>query len=250
MATERPTAIIAAMGEELAPLLARADVKQREKLDGCDLSWGKLGRAPVVIARTREGRSGATRGAEALLSRVAVERLLVIGVSGGLTEALKTGDLIIGHEILNGGRAVAAPDADWKAAALRIGGATAGTLVSTREILCTPSARAALRETVGAAVPAAADLETAAYARAAAKHEVPWLAVRAISDTADEELPVDFNQFLDDEGRIRRDQIMWYAMRHPAAVPGLRDMQRRVSLCADRLADFVDQLLNPTSEAE
>jgi adenosylhomocysteine nucleosidase len=250
MTTARSTAIIAAMGEELAPLLTRADVKQRESLDGCELSHARLGRVPVVIARTREGGSGATRGAEALLNRVAVDRLLIIGVSGGLTATLQTGDLIVGHELLNGGRTVPAPDADWKTAALQVGGARAGTLVSTREILCTPSAKAALRETVGAGVPAAADLETAAYASAAAKHDVSWLAVRAISDTADEELPVDFNQFLDDDGRIRRDQIMWYAMRHPAVVPGLRDLQRRVSLCADRLAAFVDQLLNPISEVE
>ena len=238
------------MGDELAPLLARTEVRRREKLDGCDVSWGTLGSAPVVIARTREGRSGAARGEAALLVRVRVERVLVIGVSAGLTAALQTGDLLVGHEVLNGGRAVPAPDADWKAAALKIDGAMKGRLVSTREIHCTPSAKAALRETVGAAVPAAADLETAAYAETAAAHGVPWLAVRAICDTADEELPLDFNQFLDDEGRIRRDQIVWYAMRHPVAVPRLRELQRRVSLCADRLAGFADRLLNPTSEVE
>jgi adenosylhomocysteine nucleosidase len=244
----RPTGIVAAMREELAPLLALTEVERRGKIAGSDVVWGMQGREAVVIASTGEGHVSAERGTAALLDEVPVSRLLVMGVSGGLTAELEPGALVVGRRVLQGGEAVPAPDGDWVEEALRIEGAVAGTMVTTREILCTPASKAAAREQLVDAGPAVVDLETAIYAEAAATSGVPWLAVRAVCDTAEEELPIDFNQFRDSEGRVQRDRIMYHAMRHPSVVRGLRDMQQRVSLCADRLASFVQRLLDPSGD--
>jgi adenosylhomocysteine nucleosidase len=238
------------MSEELAPLLALTEVDRRGKIDGCEVAWGRLGRTPVVIARTGDGHVRAERGAAALLGEVPVSRLLVIGVSGGLTGELRPGALVVGRRTVKGRAAAPAPDPDWLAVALRIDGATAGTLVTTREVLWTAASKAAVREQLEEDGPAVVDLETAVYAEAAATAGVPWLAVRAVCDTAEEELPVDFNQFRDGEGRLQRDRIMWHAMRHPTVVRGLREMQQRVSLCAGRLAPYVLRLVDPSSAAE
>jgi len=228
-----PTGIVAAMREELAPLLALTEVERRGKIAGCDVVWGTLGRVPVVIARTGEGHVRAERGTAALLDEVPLSRLLVTGVSGGLTAELGPGELIVGRRVLQRGEAAPAPDGDWVAEALRIDGTIAGTMLTTREILCTPASKAAAREQLDEDGPAVVDLETAIYAEAAAASGVPWLA-----------------QFRDSEGRVQRDRIMYHAMRHPSVVRGLREMQQRVSLCADRLASFVQRLLDPSGDAE
>jgi nucleoside phosphorylase len=238
------------MREELAPLLALTAVERRGKIDSCDVAWGTLAGAPVVIARTGEGQVMAERGSAALLKEVPARRLLVVGISGGLTPDLEPGALIVGRQVLQDGKAAPAPDGAWTAAALRMDGAAGGTLITTREILCTVACKTAAREQLGGPGPAAVDLETAVHARAAVAAGVPWLAVRAVCDTADEDLPIDFNRFRDDQGRVQRDRIMYHAMSHPSVVRGLRDMQKRVSLCAGRLAPFVQRLLDPAGGPE
>jgi adenosylhomocysteine nucleosidase len=242
--------IVAAMNEELEPLLGRVRVERRSDMDGCGVVWGSLGSAPVVVARTGEGSAAASRGAASVLGNVSAGRMLVIGVSGGLSESLEHGTIIVGRSVTRVGGKPQLPDEEWSVAALTLNGAQSAELITTTEILCTPSAKSDALARLNGDGPAAVDLETAAYAEVAASRNVPWLAVRAISDTADDTLPVDFNRFLDDEGRIDRGKVTWYAMRHPATVPGLLEMQRRVSLCAERLAEFAERLLNPSIEVD
>ena len=238
------------MREELGPLLASMRIDRRSSLDGCSVVWGVLGSTPVVVARTGEGQVGASRGVASLLDNVPVERLLILGVSGGLDDSLQPGALVVGSNALRPGGDVPAPDAAWAALALRLGGVTPGTLLTTPDILCTPQSKAAACGKLRLAGPAAVDLETAAYAEAAASRGLPWLAVRAISDGAGDSLPLDFNLFRDADGRIRRNRVIRHALRHPSSVSGLREMRRRVSLCARRLAAFAHDLLNAPREVE
>jgi len=92
-------------------------------------------------------------------------------------------------------------------------------------------------------VPAAVDLETAAWARVAGELGVPYLAVRAVSDTASETLPVDFNRLRGADGRVRRSAVVLEAVRRPRLIPGLFDLGRRTRRCAERLADSVEAIL-------
>jgi adenosylhomocysteine nucleosidase len=240
----RPTAVVAAMSEELAPLLRRIRVDRRRRLGSCEAVWGRLGRARVVIVHTGEGPGLASRGAATILDNIPVDRLLVTGLSGGLSTSLELGDLLIGRRVFRGGKPAPAPDPDWTTAALRRPEAEEATFVCTPAILSTRTSKAALRRTFDAPGPAAVDLETAAFAEAAAQRGVPYLAVRAVCDTLDEELPLDFERFRDDSGRILRGQVARHALLHPRVVGPLREMRRRVSLCAERLARFNDRLLN------
>jgi adenosylhomocysteine nucleosidase len=244
------TVIVAAMNEELEPLLGRVRTERRSDIDGCSVVRGTLGRVQVVVARTGEGSVAAARGAAAVLGEVYAERLLVVGVSGGLSESLEPGALVVGRSVIRIGGTSQAPDEDWLAAATKVGDACSADLLTASEILCTPSAKSEALAGLNVEGPVAVDLETASYAEVAESRNVPWLAVRAISDGAREELPLDFNRFRDEEGRIDRAKVMFYTMRHPAIVPAMLGMQRRVSHCAERLAEFAEKLLNPSSEVD
>lgn len=243
-----PTMIVAAMAEELTPLLRRLTGTGKERYGGLKVTTGNLDGTPVIVACTGEGDAAAGRGMSALLDQGRPGHVVIVGVSGGLCSTLAPGALIAGRSVVRDGEAAPSPDATLLAAALRAGRVADGTLVSTREILCTPSSKAgAYREFAGDG-PAAVDLETHGYASAAGQRGVPWVAVRAICDTADEELPLDFNRFLGDDGRIRRERIALHAMSHPSVIPALRRMQERVTMCAQHLGQFVADFVNTVNE--
>ncbi len=67
--------------------------------------------------------------------------------------------------------------------------------------------------------------------------------MRAISDTVDESLPVDFNQFRDEKGGIDRFRVVRYALLRPRTIPALWSLRRRAELCSRELADVVCGLI-------
>jgi len=101
-----------------------------------------------------------------------------------------------------------------------------------------PSGKAAARA-VAPIGPVAVDLETAAYARVAAGRGVPYAVVRAISDGADEELPLDFERYRRPDGTLDRARVLRHALGHPATLAPLWRLKRRMDLCSQRLADQV-----------
>jgi hypothetical protein len=94
-----------------------------------------------------------------------------------------------------------------------------------------------------AAVLAAVDLESAAYARAAVEAGVPWLCLRAISDTAEEALPALLNRCRDGGGAVQRGRVARGLLKEPGAVPALLSLRQRVRRCAGVLARAAQALI-------
>ena len=78
-------------------------------------------------------------------------------------------------------------------------------------------------------------MESAAIARAAYVVGVPFLLVRAVSDRADEDLPMDFNLWLSPWGRVRG---VAYLLRRPSSIRSLLRMRRHVEYASQNLARF------------
>ena len=222
----RPVAVVAAMAEEIAPLV------------------GRLSAPSVILTRTGEGRQRAETGAEALLDRVRPRLLVVLGISGGLTPSLEPGALLVAREVREGTEPVPPPDPTWVERALTFDGTVAGTVISSPRILCTPHEKARARDGLPADEPAAVDLESATFARAAARRSIPYVVIRAISDTADETLPLDFNRCRDEAGGVRRLAVVRQALLHPASVRGLWRLRKRVDRCAHALAGLTLNLIH------
>jgi adenosylhomocysteine nucleosidase len=242
-AAREAVAILAALRRELAPLEASLMVSQRFRAGSFQASVGWLNGTQVIVACTGDGRENAARGAQALLERYQVGSLMVIGIAGGLSPSLPVGRLLVAREVIEDGRLAPAPDTSWLERARRSAGATPAIFVSTRDMLCTPQAKAdAYSELTGGPV-AAVDLETATFARAASKRGLPYLALRAISDTAEESLPLDFNTLRDRTGAVNSRLVALRALARPRLLPSLLDWRRRVSCCSENLARAVQTLL-------
>jgi len=99
-----------------------------------------------------------------------------------------------------------------------LSGPTPGALFGDGAILATSAAKAALHARTGAA---AVDLESAAVARAAARHGLPFAVLRAVCDPAGRDLPRAALIALDSQGRIGTLRIAAAILSRPGDIPAL-----------------------------
>jgi len=233
------TGIVAALPEEIAPVLGRVASVRRA---GRRVWRGRLGGADVCLATTGEGLERAAGSVARFLERFSLRALIGVGIAGALSPDLREGDLLVAGEIRGPGGEVFRPDAAWLARAAR-SSARAAVFVSGEEIRWTASEKSAVfgRHTGAGAV--AADTESAAWARGAEEARVPFVALRAILDTAAEDLPPYLREARRD-GAIDRAAIVRHALRHPRAVPELLALRRRTRRAMSRLAALLAGLLS------
>jgi adenosylhomocysteine nucleosidase len=164
------------------------------------------------------GEAGATAATARLIAQ-GVRRLLSFGLAGGLDPSLAPGTVLVPDVILS-------HDGHWPVDPLlaAILGRVGGALWSGGDVLVTASAKLALHARTGAA---AVDLESAAVARAASRHAVPFATLRAVCDPAGRSLPRAALVALDPQGRIGPWRVAGTALAHPGELPGL------VALAAD-----------------
>lgn len=65
------------------------------------------------------------------------------------------------------------------------------------------------------------------------------IAIRAVSDTVDETLPIDFSKTITDEGEVSYWRVLGEVARHPSAMPGLIRLGRNSRGAAQKLATFL-----------
>jgi adenosylhomocysteine nucleosidase len=244
--------VLAAMPEELAPLRALLD-DARPVVGGnfgvdidIDIVTGRLGGNRVALAVTGDGDRNARLRAAAVLALAPARALLAIGVAGALSDDLVPGEVIAVTRVLRerGPLLAASPQL---AAAAAGHGARAGvavtadriadTVAEKRRLLAIAAAGCVAADGSGdAATAAVVDLESAAYAEAAIEARIPWLILRAVSDTAAEALPALLNHARDAGGAVRRGRVVAGLLRDPSALPRLLGLRRRVSACAEALA--------------
>jgi adenosylhomocysteine nucleosidase len=135
------------------------------------------------------GRAAAAAAAQALVDS-GVSALMTFGMAGGLDPALKPGSVVIPCELLSSDGARYAACRSWRervaAAVSPLCAVTEGNLLTSTQAIDTPAEKAAALRSTGAA---AVDMESAAVAEVAAKHNLPFIAVRVIVDTAADFLP-------------------------------------------------------------
>jgi adenosylhomocysteine nucleosidase len=239
-AAESPVFVVTAMPEERAPLLARA-AEVRRMAEG--LFEARLGNARVVLAATGEGPTKAARGAAALFRAHRPLAFLGVGVAGAISEELSEGEILVSRRVQDDSGEAPPPDAGLLSRALAIAGVRGGTFRTTSRFASTAREKAALAAGLPEG-PAAVDMESASWARAAAAAGVPYLVLRVIRDELSEEVPGYLSDCLDEEGSIRRSSVVIGAITHPWRIPDLLRMRSRVRDCGQRLAALVEHFLS------
>ena len=157
--------------------------------------------------------AGAADAALRLLG-LGVNALVSFGFAGALDPALRTGAVIIPASVLSEGTMYAADPS----LADRFGGLTRHCLVAGTAVAADAATKQRLREATQAH---AIDLESGSVARLALAHGLPFIAVRAISDTAERDLPPAALLALDRDGRIDTTRVLGSVLRRPAQLSAL-----------------------------
>ena len=160
---------------------------------------------------------GRAEGAAAACSRLIeqdVSGLISFGLAGGLDPALAPGTVLVPFAVLLEAERW---DADG-AMIQRLGGATPGAIYGGGQIVASAAAKAALHARTGAV---AVDLESAALARSARQHGLPFAVLRAVCDGAARDLPRAALVALDGAGRIGALRVALAALSRPWQLPGL-----------------------------
>jgi len=160
---------------------------------------------------------------------------IATGLAGGLSHALRVADIIAAGSVRDpAGRTI---DSDPRLLALAVrGGARAvSTLYSSETIVVSGEQKRRM-----SVVADAVDMESTAILGECSSRGVAGVAIRAISDPAGVDLPLDFNPALTSQGRISIVRTMAALARRPQAVPGLVSLGLETRRAAAALAVFLD----------
>ncbi len=155
--------------------------------------------------------------------------VLTCGFAGGLDPALPLGAVMM--------------DADTSfplVPRLTEAGVQGGTFHCADHVAVTVAQKAALRRSTGAD---AVEMESSVIRAACRERGIPSATVRVISDTANEDLPLDFNKLMTADYRMDFLKLAGQLVRSPGKIPELMRFQKRVSFAAERLADTLVKAL-------
>lgn len=245
--------LVAAMPEEIKPLLKLVGTYDKSAAAGFNLYRFTINGRPCCLIESGIGIKRAEAAAEALITAARPDMIISFGFGGAVRTGPAVGDLAFAgsSRLYQGGRPDASPvitlpvpaevrqtleavGADLGCAVLQGDFLTSATILNKKEL-----AGALPRDAVNPVL----DMETWSVARAAAREGITLLALRAVSDAADEELGFNIGEFTDDDLNIRIAKILRTVARKPRIIPQLVRLAGNSRTAGRNLAVAVKRLL-------
>jgi adenosylhomocysteine nucleosidase len=213
--------------------------KRRRKFRRLAGDWphfeAEFGGTRVLAILTGVGRIHALEA----VRRVLPERpdiCISTGLAGALRSAYRPGDILAARLVREVGESVAvAAHGELLAAAVNCGARQIERFATSRTVVASAEQKRDLESQAEAV-----EMESYTILAEAARYGVPAVAVRAISDTVDFDMPYDFERVRDVHGEIRIGGIISQVLRRPSGLPALLAFGRDCRLAARGLADFLD----------
>ena len=204
-------AVVAALKEEIGPLVEAMDDVQASKWGKQSIHEGVIGDSEVVAVACGVGKVKAAACTQHLIDRFSLEAVICTGVAGAVNPRLGIGDIVISKRALQHDFDPGDPDllrklrkrwlkADRRLLELAVeSGKTlgfedrihVGSVLTGDQPIASQEKRRWLWETFGGDC---VDMESAAVARVSHLNSTPFLVVRAISDSAAENAVKEFKQ--------------------------------------------------------
>ncbi len=245
--------LVAAMPDEIRPFLKRLRKFDKTRLQGFPLYRFTIGGNDCSLIESGIGAGRAERAAETLVKSLHPALLISFGFGGAVMPGLSAGDLAVAARSLlfrnnafSRGDTIELPDSSR---ARRIMGAICeklvcrvvhGDFITSDIILNKKTLRDIMPVDISNPV---LDMETWAIARTAGQGEIPFLAVRAVSDEAEEELEFSLDQFTDNEMNIKITRVLRAISRKPRIIPQLLRLARNSKIAGRNLSIALEGFL-------
>jgi len=249
--------LIAAMPEEIRPLLRLAGKYRREKIDGYEAYRFTYGKEKVLLVKSGMGLENAAAAALALVN---TKPCIVVnfGFCGALKEGIQVGDIIVAQRILLNRENLFSPQSgiveeDARLLSRHLADALNGNDFCIHGGAFVTAAEIMNKYEMASLVPAWApnpvlEMETAAVAKAAAKEGVPFLALRGVSDDASEELGFSISELTDARMKVRIGKVLLTVARKPWIIPQMLQLARNSRKAGANLALAIAVMLEDTDE--
>jgi adenosylhomocysteine nucleosidase len=192
----------------------------------------QCGAVPVFF--TGIGKANAEKALREYLKDHSPGFLLTCGFAGGLDPRLNIGDVVFETANGTGGKGEAVH------AKLIAAGAKPAKIYCADRIASTVAEKKKLREETGAE---AAEMESGAIQAVCRERGIPCATVRVISDTANEDLPLDFNEFLTPDKKLDMSKLMMSVAMKPWKMGALMELQKKTKLAAERLSEVLAKII-------
>jgi phosphorylase superfamily protein len=156
------------------------------------------------------------------------ELVLTCGFAGGLNPDLKLGDVVF--------------ETSDETLRIKLLGAGAKQLkiFCADRIATTVAEKKKLRAETGAD---AVEMESAAIHAICREHNIPCATVRVISDTANEDLPLDFNALSKPDKNLDYGKLFLAIAKSPRKIPALMQLQKKTKFAAEQLAEVLAKII-------
>ncbi|WP_288636488.1 5'-methylthioadenosine/adenosylhomocysteine nucleosidase [Limosilactobacillus oris] len=212
--------IICAMPEEIKELKAQLTNESTKQIGGKDYYFGQISGQDVVLVESGIGKVEAGITTEHLITDCGADVVINSGSAGGIGDGLHVGDVVIStatayHDVdatafdyqygqLPGKEPSFAASKKWGDALAKAGEQTGltvkqGLIVSGDQFIASQDAIKQILAHFPDAL--SSEMEGAAVGQVATDHQVPYVVVRAMSDTGDEEAGVSFDEFIIEAGK-------------------------------------------------
>lgn len=182
----------------------------------------------ISILLTGIGRKNSERTLVERLNHLTPRLVLTCGFAGGLDPALAPGNVIY------------STDDEGLRRRLTTAGAKPAKFYCATRIATTAAAKLELRRTTGAD---AVEMESEIITAICRERRIPCATARVISDPANEDLPLDFNQLSKPDLSLDYGKLLWAIAKAPGKIPALLRLQKHSRLAAQRLADVLTTVI-------
>jgi adenosylhomocysteine nucleosidase len=161
---------------------------------------------------------------------------IAAGFAGGLNAAHRAGDVVVAANVRDGEtQRTLASDSRIVNRAEDAGARKIEMLWTSAYVISAVGDKRRLGK-----IADAVDMESFFILNEARERGIPGVAIRAVSDAADERLPLDFTRVLDDRGRVRPARMASAIARSPQRIPGLIRLGAASRRGARKLAKVLD----------
>jgi len=242
-------ALLAAMKEEVDGLKKRLAIEEMSVEGGWQILKCRYWNREVLLVQTGLGKERAEKATRYVLEHYPVKTVISFGFAGGLAEKLKVGDIVFSSILC--GTIAESPSGElyyYAQSLLNLGSGVlvgtgarfyAGKSLTIEQVVTTRGEKRALGEAYGADF---VDMESYWVARLATNRNIPFLSVRAISDTASDNLP-EFSRMLDANGNLLWNRAIIYFLWHPWQLINLVSLYRHVRQAGRSLTFVAERLV-------
>jgi adenosylhomocysteine nucleosidase len=276
-------AILCALPQEVSPFKRQIQGQEDIRLGGVRGWVGQSQGKKVTLVQTGIGKVSAAAAAQLVITHFAPEAIFSCGTAGSLDTRCQIGDIVVGTTTLQHDYGFILPEtfvhfgipvyqqnrkkhffkefaadtillnvaqsfAEEQNAAFKV---FSGSILTGDQVIFSSKKRQALAEQFKAL---AVDMESAAIAQLCTTNEIPFLAIRGISDDADESIQLDISAIdpnalsADPSASVRAKirgltSIIRYVSSHPAAFRLSLQTRQNIKIAAKNSANYTLRVL-------